>query len=307
MNYTLIRMKNKMLYPQSNLLKGLFFGIIAAFIWAMFPAITRLSIEQTLSLWDIIALRFLVAGPLLLPFFLRHKFLNIPPIGIVLLVAGAGAPYLIIAVLGLSYTPASHFGVIVPSCMLVFAALGSWYFLNEKINLLRTLGMTTIIIGIFTISWEGLSASGENIWIGDLLFIVGGLFWASYTVASRYWKVQPLHAISIVSVISMFIYLPPYFIFLEPRIFSAPVTEVLWQAFFQGILSVLIALLFYTRAVELLGASKGALFAALVPSFALLIAYPVLNEIPTTLQLGGVLFVTLGMLMALGILKPRKS
>jgi len=290
-----------------HLLKGITFGIIAAFIWAMFPVVTRLSIDHTLSLWDVIALRFLVAGPLLLPAFIRYRFININPLGVVLLVCGAGAPYLILAVGGLTYTPASHFGVIVPSCMLVFSAIGSWYFLKERISLIRIVGVCVIVIGIFTISWEGLTSEGENIWIGDLLFIIGGLLWASYTIASRYWKVNPMQAISIVSVISMVIYLPPYFIFMEPGIFSAPVSEVLLQAFFQGILSVLIALLFYTRAVEILGASKGSLFAALVPSFALLLAYPILNEAPTLLQLFGVLFVTAGMILALGLIATKKA
>ncbi len=291
-----------------HLLKGITFGVIAAIIWAMFPVVTRLSIDHTLSIWDVIALRFLVAGPILLPIFIRYKFNNINPLGVTLLVCGAGAPYLMLAVGGLTYTPASHFGIIVPSCMLIFSAIGSWYFLKEKISLIRIAGVVAIIIGIITISWEGLTDKGQNIWIGDFLFIFGGLLWASYTIASRFWKVKPMHAISIVSVVSMAIYLPPYFIFMEPGIFTAPISEVLLQAFFQGVLSVLIALLFYTRAVELLGASKGSLFAALVPSFALLLAYPVLNEAPTPLQLFGVLFVTTGMIMALGLtVKKRQS
>ena len=290
-----------------HLLKGITFGVIAAIIWAMFPVVTRLSIDHTLSIWDVIALRFLVAGPILLPVFIRYKFVNISPLGVVLLVCGAGAPYLVLAIGGLTYTPASHFGVIVPSCMLVFSAIGSWYFLKEKISLIRIAGVVVIIVGIFTISWEGLISKGNNIWVGDLLFIIGGLLWASYTIASRFWKVKPLHAISIVSVVSMIIYLPPYFIFMEPGIFTAPVSEVLLQAFFQGILSVLVALLFYTRAVEILGASKGSLFAALVPSFALLLAYPVLNEAPTLLQLFGVLFVTTGMIMALGLIAKKRA
>lgn len=290
--------------PTDNTLsKGILFGITAAIIWAMFPVATRLSIDQSLTTWDIIALRFMVAGPLLLPILIRYKFINISPLGIMLLVCGAGAPYLIVVIAGITYTPASHFGVIVPSCMLVFSAFGSWYFLREKISFLRLLGIIVIITGIITISWEGLVGSGDKVWIGDLLFILGGLLWASYTIASQYWKTQPLHAISIVSVVSMFIYLPPYFIFMEPKIFSAPLTEVLLQAFYQGVLAVLVALLFYTRAIEILGASRGSVFAALVPGLALIFAYPVLNETPSLLQIFGVLIVSLGMILALGLMK----
>jgi drug/metabolite transporter (DMT)-like permease len=75
---------------------------------------------------------------------------------------------------------------------------------------------------------------------------------------------------------------------------------------FQGLLSAVVALLFYTRAVAILGAARGAVFAALVPSFSLLLAIPMLHEIPTRLQLAGVVLVTAGMMFALGLHDPAK-
>ena len=75
---------------------------------------------------------------------------------------------------------------------------------------------------------------------------------------------------------------------------------------FQGLVSAVVALLFYTRAVAILGAARGAVFAALTPSFSLLFAIPLLHEIPTRLQLAGVVFVTAGMVFALGLHDPAK-
>ncbi len=75
---------------------------------------------------------------------------------------------------------------------------------------------------------------------------------------------------------------------------------------FQGVLSAIVALLLYTRAVAILGAARGAVFAALVPTFSLLIAIPLLHETPTELQLVGVTFVTAGMVFALGLHDPAK-
>ena len=62
----------------------------------------------------------------------------------------------------------------------------------------------------------------------------------------------------------------------------------------------------YTRAVAILGAARGAVFAALVPSFSLLIAIPILHELPTQLQTIGVVLVTAGMVLALGLYDPAK-
>ncbi len=55
------------------------------------------------------------------------------------------------------------------------------------------------------------------------MFVVAGLFWTCYTVASRYWSVGPLQGITIVSVFSvMLLYVPAYFFFAEPGIGAAP-------------------------------------------------------------------------------------
>lgn len=66
-----------------------------------------------------------------------------------------------------------------------------------------------------------------------------------------------------------------------------------------------IALLLYSKAVAVLGAAKGAIFGALVPTFALLLAIPIPNEIPTMFRLLGLVLVTLGMLLALELFNRK--
>lgn len=281
---------------KNNIYLGLTFGFIAAVIWASFPAITKLGIEQTLTLYDIAALRFTVAGIILLPIFWRKRFIGVSYPGVILIACGAGAPYLIIATGGLSLTPASHFGVITPSCMLIFATLGSYLWLGNKPHRNQLIGISLIIAGLLFIGWEGLLNSHHNAWVGDLMLVVAGCFWAIYTVAIRYWSVEPLHAITIVSVVSMIGYVPAYLFAGNSMILFAPASEIILQALFQGLLSAILALLFYTRAVAILGAARGAIFGALVPSLALILAFPILGEIPTLLQWLGVFIVTLGMM-----------
>ena len=285
---------------------GIVFGVIAAFIWSGFPVLTKLGIEQTLTPYDITALRFSVAGILLLPLFWRRGLGGVSVQGAIVLACGAGAPYIMLAAGGLSFAPAGHFGVIGPSCMLLFSALGSWIWLGDKPGSIRLLGMTIIVVGLLVLGWDGLSNHGPKTWIGDLMFVAAGFLWASYTVASRFWSVDPRHAIAIVSTLSLAIYLPPYMMMAGSEIFRAPVTEVVIQAVFQGLLSAILALLLYTRAVAILGAARGAVFGALVPGFALLFAFLILREIPTHLQLIGVVLVTSGMVFALELYRPGK-
>jgi drug/metabolite transporter (DMT)-like permease len=156
------------------------------------------------------------------------------------------------------------------------------------------------------LGWDGLANHGELTWLGDAMFAVGGLFWASYTIGSRVLRVDSLHATAVVAVLSMALYLPGYAWFAGPAILDAPLREIVIQAVFQGVLSAVVALLLYTRAVAILGAARGAVFAALVPTFSLLLAIPLLHETPHQLQLVGVAFVTAGMVFALGLHDPAK-
>ncbi len=262
--------------------------------------------SHSLNALDVTALRFIVAGLILLPLFLRLGLGRLSSWAALLLACGAGAPYVLLTAGGLAFAPAGHMGVITPSCMLLCSTLGSWLILKDKPTTGRVLGVFTIFAGLVALGWDGLANHGEQTWLGDAMFLLGGVFWASYTIGSRVFKVDPLHATAIVAVLSMALYVPLYAWLAGASLAAAPWREILIQAVFQGVLSAVIALLLYTRAVAILGAGRGAVFAALVPSFSLLLAVPLLREIPTRPQLVGVALVTIGMVLALGLQDPAK-
>ena len=92
-----------------------------------------------------------------------------------------------------------------------------------------------------------------------------------------------------------------YLVFFESGILEASVSDIVFQGVFQGILTAVIALILFTRAISIIGAGRAAIFPTLVPGIAVLLAIPVLNEYPTTLELIGVLVVSVGMMLALGL------
>ena len=262
--------------------------------------------SAALDAWDVTALRFGIAGLVLLPLFLRRRLNGLALGPALLLACGAGAPYVLLTAGGLAFAPAGHMGVMTPSCMLLCSTVGSWLILKDPLNRGRVLGVLTIFAGLVTLGWDGLANHGELTWLGDAMFLLGGVFWASYTVASRAWRVAPLPTTAVVAVLSLVGYLPPYFWYAGAKLAAAPWRELVIQGVFQGLVSAVVALLFYTRAVAILGAARGAVFAALTPSFSLLFAIPLLHEIPTRLQLAGVVLVTAGMVFALGLHNPAK-
>ena len=134
---------------------------------------------------------------------------------------------------------------------------------------------------------------------GDLMFVAGGALWATYTVVARHRRVDPLHAAALVSVISMALYVPAYLMIRTPTTAVVPARDVLIQAVFQGVFAAVLALVFHTKAVAILGIGRGALFPAFVPGLAVLLAYPALGEVPSLPQLAGLTVVTLGMVGAI--------
>lgn len=284
-----------------NLAAGVMFGLLTALIWGGWPVFSRFSLTRALNAYDIAVLRFTVAGVLLLPFWLKSLRGPLKPGLIALMFLGAGTPYLVLSGFGLSIAPANHFGVITPSCMLTFSSLAAWWLLDDRPTPSRLIGWPLIIVGVTLVGLRGFSLGGGDVWVGDLIFVACGLLWATYTIAFKRTGMTGLQATAWVNITSMLALLPFYIGLDLGNLGNASVKEVISQGFFQGVLSAVVALYCYNKALEILGVSRGAVFAALVPGVALILGIPVLGEIPGWIEVSGLLLVTLGMLCVLGM------
>ena len=135
--------------------------------------------SNTLTAWDITALRFVTTGLILLPPFWRRGLGTLRWPTALFLACGAGAPYVLFTAGGLAFAPGGHMGVIAPSCMLLFSTLGSRLILDDRLPLGRIDGVLTIFAGIVVLGWDGLANHGERTWLGDAMFLLGGMFSAS--------------------------------------------------------------------------------------------------------------------------------
>ena len=115
-------------------LKGAVFGLAAVSIWAGWSAMTRLAVTTNLDAWDIPALRFALAGLLLWPILIRRGLAHdrLGWFGLAGIIAGQGAPYVVVAALGLQFAPAADLGALSPGCMPLFVALIAAAIVGEK-------------------------------------------------------------------------------------------------------------------------------------------------------------------------------
>lgn len=290
-----------------TLMLGLLAGVGAALLWGIWPTISRYSVQSTLQPWDIVFIRFAVSGLLLLPVFLKFKLKGIPLTGALLLMTGAGAPYVIITVIGLQHTPASHGGLVVPSFNIIFSTIGAALLLGTKPTVTRLMGLSLIFLGCGTIFLQSFSGSDPAQLYGDLLYVLGGFVYAIYTVSSQKYRVNAWHAASIVAVFSAVLYIPVYVLFLPSTLSQAPVSELAMQAVFQGVVTSIMAIFLFSSAIAALGAARAVVFLALMPVFTLVSAIPILGEWPTNLEALALIAIVIGTLVAVEIVRKPFS
>ena len=150
--------------------------------------------------------------------------------------------------------PLGHGGVIQPSCAALFGLLLATVVLLERLPLRRAIGAAVIVAGLCVIGAEAIATIGAHGLLGDGLFALAGLMFASFGTLLRRWRVPPLRATVAVSVVSMVV-LPIYWIvFGFDRLIAFGLWENLLQAVLQGLLAGPAAIYLFTRAIVLLGA-----------------------------------------------------
>src|SRR6201994_315143 len=94
-------------------LRGAACGLAAVSIWSGWIVVARLGLRSSMTPWDIAALRFGVAGFLLLPYVARKGLAidRLGWIGLAAIVLGGAAP-VFFANSGLMFAPAAHAGAL---------------------------------------------------------------------------------------------------------------------------------------------------------------------------------------------------
>jgi drug/metabolite transporter (DMT)-like permease len=242
-----------------------------------------------------------VAGAIMLPWLLRHSPGTMAGIGwrhAVVLSLLAGPLFILAGASGFLFAPLSHGAVVQPATITVAGlALGA-LLLGDRLTRIRVVGAGVILVGLALVAGPGAISGGVRALAGDALFALAGLMWAGFAVLSKRWRVSPITATAVVSVLSALIYAP---LFLATRgadaLLAQPAATLVQQVVVQGVLSGVVAVFAFGRAVELLGAPRAAAFPALVPVVAILTGVPVTGELPTLLQAAGLVIVTAGLLV----------
>lgn len=297
-----------------RLMQGVAVGLVAASIGALYTVFARWGIGHGMDSADMTFIRFAVAGVVMLPVVARVVWLDTAAfvarwrvwLAVSLL---AGPLFGLLMFTALQWAPASHAAVFPFTAMSVMGTLMSAWFLGDRLTARKLSGIAVVITGLVILSGLELSSMGGQALWGDALFIAAGSLWAGFGIVMRKYQINPLTATAVVSFAALVTYVPLYIAFIGlGRVLATP-NMVLWtELLVQGLIAGAGTLYTYSKMVSLLGPSRAAVFPALAPGIAALLAWPVLNHVPSGTELLGLLVSVAGLIWTVtGSSAPRRA
>lgn len=254
----------------------------------------------------LIAVRITIAALFLLPFLLKkEQFREFLTHWHILLVTGlmnSALPFICLAYASQSLTggTVSILNAMTP----VFTAVIAHYWLNNTINKLQAFGMFISIFGLLFLMWDKVTWT-----IGSWLPALAAILATSlYGLSSNFTK-KYLHDVSAMtssagSLLFSALFLLIALSFFLPDFQSITTTEWLY-AILLGILCTAVAFIIYFKLVQNIGPSKTASVTFLIPVFAFIWGYLLLEEVVTHRMLGATIIILFGMSLVTGILGKK--
>jgi len=205
--------------------------------------------------------------------------------------------YQILFINGINLTTASSTSLVMTTTP-IFIALMSAVFIRERIHWAGWAGIFISFFGLYLVIFgPSLAASFSRRDLrGDLLILLGNLFWATYTVFSKplLKRLSPLKLTSLTLAFGTFFYLP---------IAARDVLHFPWQSLslrswgallLSAVFAIALCYVIWYSSVRRVGNTKTGIFGNITPVFTVLFAHLFLSERITVYQVIGALIIFLG-------------
>jgi len=214
-----------------------------------------------------------------------------------------GPVYILFVFGGFIYAPAAHGGIFMNGALPAITLFIAWVWMAEKVRVVQFAGVVMIIVGAVLSVADASQLSLGQSWIGDLMFLVGAVFFSAYLVVSRLWQIKATQILLCGSVLNAMIYVPIWLLFLPSGLGAASESQLMIQTIYQGLVPNLLGLLLVGLAVKHIGSAATAAFMAAVPGMGTILSLLFLGEVPGTLGWLSLAVLTPGIILV--ALAPR--
>jgi drug/metabolite transporter (DMT)-like permease len=214
-----------------------------------------------------------------------------------------GVLYGMIAYSGFVYAPAAHASVLMPGSLPLWTALLAVWVLGDRITAARATGLALIVVGDLLVGGASLlhALDGSGIWRGDVLFVCAAMTWSTYSVLVRRHALDAVRATMAITALAFVTYMLIYTVLLllnwvPGQVLVAPVGAVAFQMLMQGVGSVVISGITFTKMIQHYGPVRSTMITALVPGLSAISAAIFLGEPLQWNLLAGLALVTAGIM-----------
>lgn len=285
---------------------GMAAAICVVLLFTGFVLVSKYALRTALVPWDLAALRFTVAGLVMLPVALKYGLLGLGLRRSLVLAASGGLGFALCAYWGFKLAPAHHGSALLHGTLPLTTALTSCVLQLAWPTRWQVISSLAVTAGALAIIGTSLEAQDRSPVTGDILLLGASLCWSCFGVLANRWRLPPFGTAALVAVISAAMYLPIYLATGVGHLQEAALQDVVQQAVFQGLAIGVGSILAYSTAVAYIGPGATALAAASVPVLTAAGARIFLDEHLDALAVGGLAMVTLGITLGTLGLGPRR-
>lgn len=261
--------------------------MLGVLIASSYPAVSRIAVTGSLTPQDLLVLRFGVSGALLLPWLLLHAAKLPRPVWRMSVplsfLQGWGAAACVL--FGLQYTSAARASALFQGSLPMWVALVAFALFRLRPKRAQLVGIGVIALGTaLLVSSTSLAAVHPKRWLGDALLLCAPLLASGYLLYVQRTRLNPVIGVALVAVISALFVLPWALWNGHSTLAQAPLAEIAWQVFFQGVLIGCIGMLCLHYGVLGLGSQAVGAALAMVPVLGLVFSVVVAHETITPLE-----------------------
>ncbi len=269
------------------------------FVWSFWLIVSRVANQSGLTIYDLAAFRYGLAALIAVPLCLYYKpwrGLRLAQIAVLSFILGP--VYILIVFSGFLYAPAAHGGIFMNGVLPLISILFALVLIRVLPSLRQAMGAVLILVSAIALALDASGSSGKDAWIGDLLFLVGALFFSIYMILSERWKLGAMQIIFCGTVVNTAIYLPVWYFWLPSGLSDAPMGPLLLQAIYQGFVPNLIGLLFIAHASQNIGTGNTSFILAAVPGGGAILGALILGETLSLIGILALILLTSGLLLS---------
>jgi drug/metabolite transporter (DMT)-like permease len=269
------------------------------FVWSFWLIVSRVAAGSGLTVYDLAAMRYGLASIVALPLCLYYKpwqGLRLGQIAVLSFILGP--VYILCVFSGFLFAPAAHGGIFMNGMLPLISILFAVFLLRTRPSFRQSFGAGLILLSAVVLAWDGSTSSIPGAWRGDLLFLIGAVFFSSYVILAERWQLSAMQIIFCGTIVNAVLYLPVWALWLPSGLADAPTGPLLLQAVYQGFVPNLIGLLCIAYASRTIGNGNTSSILAAVPGVGGILGMLVLGETLSMISMIALVILTIGLLIS---------